>query len=231
MNSIISFCKNIVFFSVLIIFGFSVFSNPVYSQTQNWTFVNLNANLSVAAYIDKNIKKLPNGNLQVWQKLLFNDGFKNISLINWDCQRNRSQTIQQTILNDLGGVVKISTKIENWMYSSPGSVSEDIQKMVCRGNSDRKKVSSTKTKTKISLAEITTTAASLRESPSINGSLIREVQFGEQLILANEEPSGNWHKVIDKETQSEGWLHNTTFKIIKPGKSSAKKAASKKKRK
>jgi hypothetical protein len=174
-------------------------------------------------YIDTNYEVLPNGNLQLWQKGVFADGSGfMLALIELDCQQKRSRTLQETIYDNFNRRLKTKNHEDTWAYIIPDSIGEKVFLMLCWNQEITPRKTSTKSSTKISLAEIITTAASLRESPNIRGNVIREVSLGEQLILSDEESVGNWYKVIDKESQTEGWLHKTTFKIIKPNQAKAK---------
>jgi hypothetical protein len=186
-----------------------------------------NENHTTAALIDKNISKLPNGNLLFWEKLLRRDTGYDIGLVEMNCEQKSSRALQETTYNSLGQPVKCGKNLP-WIFVVPETIGADIYKTVCQGNLVPKPIPAKKSKSKLSLAEITVTAASLRETPNINGNVIREVSLKEQLILANEGPQGNWYKVVDKESQIEGWLHKTTFKIIKSSKSLPKKASRKK---
>ena len=149
-----------------------------------------------------------------------------LKLSNRELLQKRSRTIQEATYNSLGQPVKFGKNLP-WIFVVPETIGADIYKTVCQGKLVPKPISAKKSKSKISLAEITVTTASLRETPNINGTVIREVSLKEQLILANEEPQGNWYKVVDKESQSEGWLHKTTFKVIKSASTKIKPKSSK----
>jgi hypothetical protein len=225
--------QKFTFLSLLYLACFTVFSiclafpSQVFSQQQDWMIVTIDENHTIIALIDKNISKLPNGNLLFWEKLVRRDTGYDIGLIEMNCVQKSSRTIQEATYNSLGQPVKFGKNLP-WMFVVPETIGAKIYKTVCQVNLVPKPISVKKSKSKILLAEITVTAASLRETPNINGNVIREVSLKEQLILANEEPQGNWYKVVDKESQSEGWLHKTTFKIIKPNKSLPKKSGRKK---
>lgn len=195
-----------------------------YAQERVWTFVGTDEKQTMLAYVDANAKKRSNGNLFVWEKVVRGDTNYVIGLVEWDCRQKRSRTIQQTLYDKYGEPLDIA-KNYDWIYVIDGTLGANIYRMVCRGSKNTPKNSPSKTNPEVLLAEITSLAARLREFPSINSNVIRAVSKGERLILADEEPQGNWYKVIDKETQGEGWLHKTTFKVIKPGKSAPRKRA------
>jgi hypothetical protein len=219
--------SSILYFVCLIVFsGCLAFPNQAFSQQQDWMIVTIDENHTIIALIDKNISKLPNGNLLFWEKLVRRDTGYDIGLIEMNCVQKSSRTIQEATYNSLGQPVKFGKNLP-WMFVVPETIGAKIYKTVCQGNLVPKPISVKKSKSKILLAEITVTAASLRETPNINGNVIREVSLKEQLILANEEPQGNWHKVVDKESQSEGWLHKTTFKVIKSASTKIKPKSSK----
>jgi len=174
------------------------------------------------SYVDLNTQKQPNGNLYVWEKLIREDTNFVIGLVEWDCRQKRSRVIQQTIYDKYGDPQEMSKNFD-WTYTIDGTLGAGIYKMVCRNSEKVSQSSMTKTSAGIQLAEITVTAANLRESPNTNSDVIREVSRKERLILSDERPQGNWFKVLDKESQSEGWLHKSTFKIINSGGSLLKK--------
>ena len=193
-----------------------------YAQERVWTFVGTDEKEKMLAYVDANAEKRSNGNLFVWEKVVRADTNYAIGLVEWDCREKRSRTIQQTLYDRYGEPLDIA-KNYDWIYVIDGTLGASIYRIVCRNSKNTSRNSPSKTSSKVSLAEITTLAARLRESPNINSYVIRAVSKGEQLILADEESQGNWYKVIDKETQSEGWLHKSTFKIIKPDKPAPRK--------
>jgi len=65
----------------------------------------------------------------------------------------------------------------------------------------------------VSVAVIISSNANLRHDPAINSPVIREVRFGERLVLKNNKPSGPWYKVWDSASNSEGWIHGNTIRI------------------
>jgi hypothetical protein len=197
-----------------------------YAQERVWTLVGTDEKETMLSYVDVNAQKQPNGNLFVWEKVVHADTKYAIGLVEWDCRQKRSRTIQQTLYDQYGEPLNMA-KTSDWIYVIDGTFGASIYRIVCRNSKNTSKNSPSKTTSKVSLAEITSLAARLRESPNINSYVIRAVSKGEQLILADEEPQGNWYKVIDKETQSEGWLHKTTFKIIKPSKAAPRKKSEK----
>lgn len=218
--------SSFLYLACIIVFSGCLAPTQVFSQQQDWMIVTADENNTTVALIDKNIKKLPNGNLLFWEKLVRRDTGYDIGLTEFDCTRKRSRTIQETTYNSLGQPVKFGKNLP-WFFVVPETIGADIYKTVCQGNLVPKPIPAKKSKPKLSLVEITVTAASLRETPNIKGNVIREVSLKEQLVLADEERQGNWYKVVDKESQSEGWLHKTTFKIIKPSKSLPKKPSRK----
>jgi hypothetical protein len=205
-------------FSFFFIIAFCLFiPQQIRSQKTEWIFVESNMSNTSRMFVGKNIVKLKNGIIQVWQKEIVENSKITIGLVEWNCSKKQLRVIRENIYNIFGELIERHDLSSDWDYVTPDTVGDSIYNVVCK---NRK--TSNKSATKISLAEIITTAASLRESPNIRGNVIREVSLGEQLILSDEESVGNWYKVIDKESQTEGWLHKTTFKIIKPNQTKAK---------
>lgn len=197
-----------------------------YSQERVWTFVGTDEKETTLTYVDTNTQRQSNGNLFVWQKLIRIDTNFVIGLVEWDCQEKRSRTIQQTLYDRYGEPLNMS-KSSDWIYVIDGTLGASIYRMVCQASKNTRKYSASKINAKVSLAEIISLKASLRELPNIKSNVIREISKGERLILVDEAPQGNWYRVIDKDTQSEGWLHKTTFRIIEPSKTPQRKTRKK----
>lgn len=193
-----------------------------YSQDGAWIFVGTDERRTKAMYVDPNTRKSPAGNLFVWEKLIWSDASYLLGLVEWDCRQKRSRVIQQSLYDRYGELSELSKNFD-WLYMVDETLGAAVYKVVCRAARTSPPSSSIETASEISLAEIIVSAASLRESASIKGSVIREVAKRERLILTDAEPRGNWHQVIDRDTQSKGWLHKSTFKVIKPSKSSPRR--------
>lgn len=197
-------------------------SREDYSQERSWVFVGTDERRTKAAYVDPNTQKRSNGNFFVWEKMIWSDASYLIGLVEWDCRQKRSRVVQESLYNQYGELTQLSKNFD-WVYMVDETLGAGIYKIVCRNVQNSPQPPLTEAPSVISLAEIIVVAASLRESPSINGSVIREVPKKERLILTGEPPRGNWHRVIDQDSQSSGWLHRSTFKIIKPKKSSPRR--------
>lgn len=192
------------------------------AQERVWVYVGTDNKNTMLGYVDLNTQRQPNGNLYVWEKMIRSDTNIVIGLVEWDCRQKRSRIIQETMYDSYGEPLKMSKNLD-WTYTIDGTLGASIYRMVCRNYEKVSRSSTAKTPAGIQLAEITVAAANLREFPNTNSDVIREVKRKERLILSDEKPQGNWYKVLDKESQSEGWLHKSTFKIINSGKSSSKK--------
>lgn len=207
---------------IQIAFIFLILCQKSYSQERNWVFVGTDEKETMLAYVDLKPQKQSNGILLIWEKMIESNTTYTIGLVEWDCREKRSRTVQQILYNRFGEPLRTS-RYTDWLYTIDGTLGASIFRMVCGNTLNSPDVSSENVQGKLVLAEIIVTAASLRDSPNIKGRLIREIPKKERLIMANEKPRGNWFKILDREIQSEGWLHKSTFRIIDSNKSEPKK--------
>jgi len=65
----------------------------------------------------------------------------------------------------------------------------------------------------VDIAVVIATRANLRDGPGTSSSVLREVNRGEMLALANRTPVGPWYNVIHIKSSTEGWINGNTIRI------------------
>lgn len=63
---------------------------------------------------------------------------------------------------------------------------------------------------------ITTLQGNLRESPALNGNVLDILKQNTQVFIYNVETTNDFYKVIDINSDQEGWLHKNLVKLVKP---------------
>jgi hypothetical protein len=122
--------RKFIFFAFIVL----AFLGKTAQAQQDWVFAGSNSQLT-GIYVNKNLRELPNGNVQFYQKIILKDGTYLISLSEFNCSQSLSRTIEATTFNRQGIKVGFDDSGTDWMRTIQGSVGVDIQQIVCGSTS------------------------------------------------------------------------------------------------
>jgi hypothetical protein len=65
----------------------------------------------------------------------------------------------------------------------------------------------------IDLAVVTATRANVRTGPGMDTAVLLEVGRGQQLVLLDRQPDGQWYNVVQVDSGTEGWVHSNAVRL------------------
>ena len=199
----------------LCFFCLFVFIATIFAQSQEWIYIARSE--EGRYYVKRKIDKLPGDNPAMWMKIVSEDGSEQISYSEWDCKGRRFR-LKQTSTYAADGTAIEQLKDLDWAFVSPETVSERLIKEGCGSPME------------VKYALIILKEVKLRETPSINGGVIRTAKLNEKFPLTPFVPVGAWYQIYDPKTLFEYWVHGNGIKIVsrdvkitKPNKTTVRK--------
>ncbi len=185
-----------LFFCVFCVFAFLT---TVFAQAQEWVYI---ARSEEGRYfVKRKIDQLAGGNPAMWMKIVSDDGTEQISYSEWDCKARRFR-LKQTSTYAADGTAIEQLKNLDWAFVSPETVSESLIKEACGSPME------------VKYALVILKEVKLRETPNMNGGVIRTAKRNEKFPLTPFVPVGAWYQIYDSKTLIEYWVHGNGIKIV-----------------
>lgn len=211
------------FFLASILFGTLVvliFTTNTFAQTAVWRYVITNPE-GTKGFINDEVKILPNGNKQAWEKIVWADGSSVIAFAEYDCRNKRRITRQVTYYNRDQTIIdtkKRQSDLIEWRNIIPGTGADSNYRRVCLPPEP------------VKWAQIIVPQVKMRSLPDESASVLRVAENGERFQLVPDTGFRGWFNVVDTATQQGYWLPGNTFKIVEDTNSKQKTAEKEKAR-
>lgn len=199
--------KTIFSLALSLTFLLSTFSF-VFAQQDRWSYIGADVN-QVEFFIDRKSIEPKGENLRAWHKTVYLDESYRISLLEWNCTEKKFFVVSETLYEPNGSPLG-KDKTTEWLFVTPESINEGLYRAICNVPANNKaKPSADKI-----IVQIVAKTANLRVEPNVNGSVIRTAKLGEKFILADENPTRGWYRIILPKTNNSAWIHGNTIKLI-----------------
>lgn len=184
---------------------------PAFAQDKRWTFVGEDMDGN-SFFIDKTSRKVSGNRVRAWEKGILRNGSYRINLTEWKCDEEMYFPIDSTVYSPGGSFIK-KEKGTEWVLVVPGAINEAMYKFAC-GDLPKNSSKNTSSAGKM-MVEIIVDKANLRDAPSRNSRIIREVSIGERFTLVSKElVSYFWYQIILPGTNETAWIHYSTIKLV-----------------
>lgn len=181
-----------------------IFTNSGFAQTPTWRYVITNPE-GTKGYINDEMKTLPNGNKNVWEKVVWADGSSVIAFAEYDCRNKRRITRQVTYYNRDQTIIdtkKRQSDLIEWRNIIPGTGGDSNYRRVCLLPEP------------VKWAEIIVPQVKMRSLPDESAAVLRVAKNGERFQFVPDTGFRGWINVVDTATQQDYWLPGNTFKIV-----------------
>lgn len=180
-----------------------------FAQQNRWVLISEDAD-DTLFYLDKNSRQSTENTFRVWTKNIYRNGSYRLSLVDWRCSEKKYFFVEVATYNPAGSFVQKENGMD-WINVVPDSISEAMYKAVCLTSTEKKsKTESTSKK----IAEIIVVKANIRAEPNPNSRVIQQATTGERFILAEEDPSGGWYRIVLTGTNETAWIHGNNIKLV-----------------
>ncbi len=212
---------------------------PTYAQTENprWYFLGNNSNqidyyLDLASFNNIDFEKSMRS---IWIKTVFSNGSYRIQLEKWNCKKKQFSFSTITDYSAQGVALNsFSYRDDRWKVATPDSIAERIYKAVCHSqlvlkdnraisrNNDKQGNSKNNIKGKFVVVNVD--AVNIRESDSIEATVIGQADRGQFFELTGEK-KGSWYQIFVNDGNGDiqnspsnkkrmAWIHGNTFKFV-----------------
>jgi hypothetical protein len=205
------------FFLASILFGtlaVLIFTNNAFAQTAIWRYVITNPE-GTKGFINDEMKTLPNGNKNVWEKVVWADGSSVIAFAEYDCRNKRRITRQVTYYNRDQTIIdtkKRQSDLIEWRNIIPGTGGDSNYRRVCLSPEP------------VKWAQIIVPQVKMRSLPDESAAVLRIAEEGEKFQFVPDTRFRGWFNVVDAVTQQDYWLPGNTFKIVEAAETKQKAA-------
>lgn len=206
-------------FTLITCFSFIVVINI--SAQSRWIFVGTSSD-DASWYIEKTLTEKASGTITAWEKVVLVDGSYSIGLTEWKCSEKKKRILQSGNYALSGEVIRSNNIPLPWRAVVPDAIEEGFFNVVCAVSKKKIAERNSNSRSSGSFAQIIR-KSNLMSAASPRGEIIRKVAIGEKLALVSEESIGVWYRVLDPQTNSEGWLNGNHFKIVKATKNPARR--------
>lgn len=218
-------------FILLLAGNILVICQPTLAQQQQdnnrWQFVGRGSNGSFS-FLDKSAQKQTGDVRRTWSKEVFSDGSYKIGLVDWQCSARKFRILEGATFKPSGEYIYREDKPSSWISVFPDSVSENYYKVVCASAGQQTLSPQSKSAESKTTAEVIVANARVRTSPTADSNIVRRVEKGARLFLADTEPTNGWYRVFISGTNETGWIYGSTVKLSAPAQRKTDKIEQKK---